>query len=40
MDFLAEHCTILGLDFQIWMPLFFVPFAIYVVYLWKTGQLR
>ena len=40
MDFLAEHFTVLGVDFQYWMPILLVVSALYLFYLWKTGKLR
>jgi len=39
MDFLATHFSVLGIDFQVWMPIIFGAVALYVLYLWKTGQL-
>jgi hypothetical protein len=38
MDFLVEHFTLFGLDFQWWMPIVGGACAIYVAWLWKTGQ--
>jgi hypothetical protein len=40
MDFLVKHFTILGVDVQYWMPILIAACAIYIFYLWKTGQLR
>jgi hypothetical protein len=40
MDFLAEHFAFLGVDFQIWMPIVLGALTIYVIYLWKSGQLH
>jgi hypothetical protein len=39
MDFLVEHFTLFGLDFQWWMPIMVGVSAIYVAWLCKTGQL-
>jgi uncharacterized membrane protein len=39
MDFLAEHFTILGFEFQYWMPIVIGAVATYLLYLWRTGQL-
>jgi hypothetical protein len=39
MEFLAGHFTVLGFEFQNWMPIVVGAVAAYVVYLWKTGQL-
>jgi hypothetical protein len=38
--FLAGHFTFLGFDFQNWMPIVIGAFAIYIAYLWKTGELH
>jgi hypothetical protein len=38
--FLAGHFTLFGVDFQYWMPTFVGAVAIYIIYLWKTGQLN
>jgi hypothetical protein len=38
MDFLVEHFTFLGIDFQYWMPIVIGACAIYVFWLWWTGQ--
>jgi hypothetical protein len=39
MDFLVEHFTLLGLDFQWWMPITVGAVAIYAAWLWCTGRL-
>jgi hypothetical protein len=39
LDFLAEHFTILGTDFQWWMPMTLGSVAIYLAWLWCTGGL-
>jgi hypothetical protein len=39
LDFLAEHFTVLGIDFQWWMPMTMGSVAIYVAWLWCTGKL-
>jgi hypothetical protein len=39
MDFLAEHFTFLGVEFQYWMPIVVGAAAIYLFYMWKTGRL-
>jgi hypothetical protein len=38
-DFLAKHFTLLGVDFQNWMPIVVGAFAVYILYLWKTGKI-
>jgi hypothetical protein len=38
MDFLAKHFTFLGIDLQWWMPIVAGAVAIYVAWLWWTGQ--
>jgi hypothetical protein len=38
LDFLIGHFTFLGFDFQYWMPVFMGAVAIYLLYLWRTGQ--
>jgi hypothetical protein len=40
MDFLVQHFTLFGLDFQWWMPMVGGACAIYVLWLWKTDQFR
>ena len=40
MDLLVKHFTILGVDFQYWMAIVIGAFAVYILYLWKTDQLR
>jgi hypothetical protein len=39
LDFLAEHFTVLGIDFQWWTPMTLGSVAIYVAGLWCTGRL-
>jgi hypothetical protein len=39
LDFLAEHFTVLGIDFQWWMPIIVAAVAVYVVWLCCTGRL-
>jgi hypothetical protein len=38
VDFLTHHFSLLGLDLQWWMPLVTGGCAIYVTWLWLTGQ--
>ena len=38
MDFLTEHFTILGVDFQYWMPVTIVALTLYIFYLWRSGK--
>jgi hypothetical protein len=38
LDFLAEHFTVLGIDFQWWMPIVGGALALYVLWLRWTGQ--
>jgi hypothetical protein len=38
MDFLAEHFTVLGVVFQYWMPIVGGACALYVAWLWWSGQ--
>ena len=40
MNFLAEHFSFLGIDFQYWMPITVGAVALYVLYLWKTDRFR
>ena len=39
MEFLAERFTVFGITFQLWMPIFVGAGAVYILYLWKRGQL-
>jgi hypothetical protein len=39
MDFLADHLTLLWIDFQWWMPIVVGAIAIYVAWLWGAGRL-
>jgi hypothetical protein len=38
-EFLVGHFTVLGVQFQNWMPIVVGAFAIYIVYMWKTGRM-
>jgi hypothetical protein len=38
MDFLVKHFTFVGIDFQLWMPIIVGACAIYVAWLWRSGQ--
>jgi hypothetical protein len=38
VDFLVEHFTVLGFDFQYWMPIMAGPLALYAAYLWMFGN--
>jgi hypothetical protein len=38
MEFLVERFSILGFEFQIWMPIFIGAVMAYAVFLWKTGR--
>jgi hypothetical protein len=38
MDFLVKHFTLLGIDFQWWMPIVGGALALYVLWLRWTGQ--
>ena len=38
VDFLTHHFSLLGLDLQWWMPIVTGGCAIYVTWLWLTGQ--
>jgi hypothetical protein len=40
MEFLAERFTVFGITFQFWMPIFVGAGALYILYLWKRGQLN
>lgn len=39
VDFLTHHFNLLGLDLQWWMPIVTGGCAIYVMWLWLSGQL-
>jgi hypothetical protein len=39
LDFLIGHFTFLGFEFQYWMPVVLGAIAIYIAWLWKTGQI-
>jgi hypothetical protein len=39
VEFLTHHLSLLGLDLQWWMPIIIGACAIYVMWLWLTGQL-
>jgi hypothetical protein len=38
-QFLVERFSILGFEFQNWMPIVAVSLAVYIAYLWKTGKI-
>jgi hypothetical protein len=38
VDFLTYHFSLLGLDLQWWMPIVTGACAIYVMWLWLSGQ--
>jgi hypothetical protein len=38
VDFLTDHFSLLGLHLQWWMPIVTGACAIYVTWLWLTGQ--
>jgi|HubBroStandDraft_4_1064222.scaffolds.fasta_scaffold2346836_1 hypothetical protein len=38
MDFLVEHFTFLGIDFQWWMPIIGGACALYALWLWYTDH--
>jgi hypothetical protein len=38
MDFLTAHFTLLGVDFQYWMPVAIVALMLYIFYLWRSGK--
>jgi hypothetical protein len=38
VDFLTHHFSLLGLDLQWWMPIITGACAIYVTWLWLSGQ--
>ena len=40
LNFLVERFTVLGVEFQYWMPVVFGAAALYLFYMWKTGQLH
>jgi hypothetical protein len=40
MDFLIERFTVLGVEFQYWMPIVGAALAVYLAYLWKTGGMH
>jgi hypothetical protein len=40
MEFLAESFAVFGITFQVWMPIIVGAGALYVLYLWKRGQLN
>jgi hypothetical protein len=39
VDFLTQHFSLLGLQLQWWMPIVTAACAIYVMWLWLSGQL-
>jgi hypothetical protein len=40
MEFLAERFAVFGITFQFWMPIIVGAGALYILYLWKRGQLN
>lgn len=38
LQFLLEHFTFLGFEFQYWMPVFAGVVAVYVLYIWRTAN--
>jgi hypothetical protein len=40
MDFLAEHFTVFGVDFQWWMPIVGGACAMYVLWPWRDAAAR
>ena len=40
MEFLAERFAVFGITFQFWMPIVVGAVAVYILYLWKRGQLN
>jgi hypothetical protein len=40
MDFLAERFAVFGITFQFWMPIVIGAVVVYILYLWKGGQLN
>jgi hypothetical protein len=40
MEFLAEGFAVFGITFQFWMPILAGAVALYILYLWKRGQLN
>jgi hypothetical protein len=38
VDFLTHHFSLFGLELQWWMPIVTGACAIYVMWLWLTGQ--
>jgi hypothetical protein len=40
MEFLVEHFTVFGVQFQYWMPIVGGSLAVYIFYLWKTGGMH
>jgi hypothetical protein len=38
MDFLTEHFAVFGFEFQYWIPIVIGACAIYIVWLWLTGE--
>lgn len=39
MEILAERFTVVGITFQVWMPIIIGAMALYILYLWKSGRL-
>jgi hypothetical protein len=40
MEFLAERFEVFGITLQFWMPIIVGAAALYILYLWKRGQLN
>jgi hypothetical protein len=38
MDFLIQPFTVLGVEFQIWMPLFLAAGVAALIYAWKADR--
>jgi hypothetical protein len=40
MEFLADRFEVFGITLQFWMPIIVGAAALYILYLWKRGQLN
>jgi hypothetical protein len=40
MEFLAEKLDVFGVTFQFWIVIVVGAAALYILYLWKSGQLN
>ncbi len=40
MEFLADRFEVFGVTLQFWMPIIVGAAALYILYLWKRGQLN